>query len=427
MKKQTVFWLLTLTLFLCLFQSPAQAKSPAALPEGVTEIDLRTVLGNDAKEIAEVWIINENVCAILRESYIDCKGYEFEIIVLDILNHTILSRTPVPPAQSQYVYARPGLVEGVLYLQFESWGDCPQEELFLWPVSKCTFIKASVFPDGTVDIGNVTEDWAMTMPGNKTSIREGDDGSLYAIDLATRAEELLIQGFSEKESSILIPNAIPKYIPFWDELPSDGVGIPYEPDDIYSSIRDFFLVKPLDEHRFVYGVSSWEWNAGFGVYDLQTRTDHRITGRLDFFCVAENTLFGSILKADANTYETWPLPESVQDQFAEVSEYSTSTDVNCSISPDGNLLAVTGLKPRYREYNGWMEARGEEPEYSEANTVIITDVNTGDMITTYDIYNPLATEYTVSFYDNTHFMLFCRPEEFGYAYIYLFDAGEQLQ
>jgi len=74
----------------------------------------------------------------------------------------------------------------------------------------------------------------------------------------------------------------------------------------------------LDEYRFVYRVYGWEQGASFGVYDLRTRTDHRITGRGYFFGVAGDTLYGLNLTADANTYVMSPLPETARRQLAEV-------------------------------------------------------------------------------------------------------------
>jgi len=60
--------------------------------------------------------------------------------------------------------------------------------------------------------------------------------------------------------------------------------------------------------------------------------------------------------------------------------------------------------------------------YDGARTVTVTDLRTGDMIKAYHIYNPFANEYTITFFDNTRFMVFFEPEEPGSAYIYLFDG-----
>lgn len=394
------------------------------VPEGVTEIDLRAILGDDVLDVENAWMLNADICVILRflpgdgedEDYYD----DYEIILYDIQNRSILSGTLIPHVDYYY---RQGWEDGAFYLLFE-----PEDARWYDPTF--SYIKATIARDGTVDIDNPVPGRLTVMPGGKTAIRAADDGSLYAVDLATGEEDLLIQGvpglglfwdagYSDEEIGELFPFmnedyvANAEYVPFWDELPEnwedwpDGA-LPFEDDhnDIFA-IRQFHVYKPLDEHRFVYTVSSWEWDSGYGVYDLQTRTDHRITGRGDFFGIGGDTLYGATLKADANTYESSLLPESVREQFAELDYYSFG-EIDCDISPDGRLLALTGMKFRY----------------SDASTVTITDLQTGDILKTYDIFNPFATEYTVAFYDDTHFMLFCRPEELGSAYIYLFNVEE---
>jgi hypothetical protein len=174
------------------------------------------------------------------------------------------------------------------------------------------------------------------------------------------------------------------------------------------AIRDFRYVTPLDDHRFVYGIKAWEWEAGFGVYDLQTHTDHRVTSHGYFLGVAGGYIFGSTLKADANTYTTSALPESLWSMLEFI--YSIKNDyLDHSISPDGKLLALTG---RYSSY----------APYDIGHTVTITDINTGEIVKTYDLGHPRADESTVAFYDDTHVMLLCWPEEFGSAFIYLFNV-----
>lgn len=211
-----------------------------------------------------------------------------------------------------------------------------------------------------------------------------------------------------------------KYVPCWDDVIYDGtykegypfpITFPIDEDTYYDNDlwlwRDFYVYKPLDEYRFVYRVFGWEWGAGYGIYDLRTHTDHRITGRGYLCGMAGNTLYGSALMADANTYESSPLPKTVQEQLNEASAMEDGV-VDCDISPDGRLLALTGMKSRR----------------SDASTVTVTDIRTGDIIKAYDIHNPFAWEYSVSFYGDTRFMLFFRPEEHGSAYIYLFDLEE---
>ena len=355
------------------------------VPEGVTEIDLRTILGDDALDIRDAWMLSADICMVNRSLR---EGGNYEIILLDIKNRSIFSRTAVPYEEDQYQYLSGSDREnGVHYLGFTSRED-PQEgsqddDAPLGADFSTYFhINISVLPDGTVDIGDVTPSNLMVMPGGKTAIREADDGSLYAVDQATNEEELLIQGVSLKGGD---PS---KYEPCWDELPYDGWEeefdyypltkdtdfYPYDADDLYFSIREFYVVKPLDEHRFIYAVSSWEWNSGYGIYDLQTRMNHRITGRGDFFGIRGDMLFGQNLKTDANTYESLPLPEAVRKQLKEAAEWMTNDLVYCDISPNGALLATSDMKARFRDKNLWqVSMEGKEPVYREASTVSVTD------------------------------------------------------
>lgn len=393
------------------------------VPEGVTEIDLRTVLGDDVLDVEDAFMLSENVCVILRflpgNDDIGGSGSDYEIILLNMRDRSILSRTPVPNVEYYY---RQGWEGGAFYLLFEPEGVRRYDD----PAPSC--IKVTVARDGTVDIDGSAPSGLTVMPGGKTAVRAAMDGSLYAVDAATGEEELLIQGvpsvellwdegYTDEEIAEYFPlfdedyrDAVAAYVPFWDELPENweelnDYSYPFEStmsSDIFS-IRQFHVEQPLDEHRFVYFVSSWEWYNGYGVYDLRTRTDHRITGRGDLYGVAGGKLFGSTLMADANTYETSPLPESVREQFWEMDPYDGS--VNLDFSPDGRLLALTNME-------SWD---------SGVSTVTVTDIGTGAIVKAYDLLNPFATVSSVTFYDNGRFMLFFRAEEHGSAFIYLFD------
>ncbi len=410
-----------LVLSLCLFQSLAHADtSPAGrdelsagskvklrtvVPEGVTEIDLRVALGDDASDVHGAWMLNADVCVILRQL---SEAGDDEIIVLDTRDYTVLSRTPIP-----YITYRPeqGFQDGMFYLLLTPLDTDNYEDLFF-------LVKATVAPDGTVIIGTVPEGLTV-MPGGKTAVREAD-GSLYAVDLKTGKEELLIQGVPQMTRCFdgASYETFLKYVPCPDDVFYDGkyedgspfpITLPIDEDTYYNKDmwlwRDFYVYKPLDEYRFVYKTIGWEWGAGFGIYDLKTRTDHRITGRGDFYGMAGNTLYGSTLRTDVGTLESSPLPKSVQEQLIEAYARDIGV-VDYDISLDGRLLALTGMKSRR----------------SDASTVTITDIRTGSIIKAYDIYNPFARERSVSFYSDTRFMLFLHPEEHGSAYIYLFNV-----
>ncbi|MDR3050706.1 MAG: hypothetical protein LBU67_03180 [Oscillospiraceae bacterium] len=422
MKKRSALLLLVLFPLLSLCPTLADAENkpePAELrivvPEGVAEIDLRVALGDDASGVSDAWMLNADICVLLR---VPPEDEDYEILLLDTRNCSILSRTPVPYAGSLF---EQGWDDGEFYLLFEPEGSgvLYDHEYYFMYNPEITYIKAIVAADGTVGFGRASSKLTI-MPDGETAIREGHYGSLYAVDMDTGEEKLLIQG-TAGPYGVVSYKAYLKYVPFWDdagfyEQDENGnprsIPFPLDEDSFYAHTpffyHEFTVYRPLDEHRFVYEGYGWEWGAGFGVYDLQTHTDHRITGEGDFYGMSGGMLFGSTLMADANTYESSPLPKTVQEQFEEVSAWEDGV-VDCSISPDGRLLALTGMKSRR----------------SDASTVTITDIRTGNIIKAYDIYNPFATEYSVAFYDDTHFLLFCAPEELGSAYIYLFNVNQE--
>jgi len=379
-----------------------------AVPEGVTEIDLRTALGEDVLTVEDAWMLNEDISVIIRQLP-EAEGYE--LILLDLTDYSVLSRTPVPDVSDYWHQQVRG--DGAVYLLFTPEGtDDPESDFF--------YIQVIISPDGTVDTSASAPSRLTVMPGGKTGVRKADDGSLYSVDLDTGEEELLIQGVAGYRGEYSYESYL-GYVPCRDDIEytvdEDGnpLSIPFPLDedsfDDYWPFfyREFYVHTPLDEHRFVYMVCGWEWGAGFGVYDLQTRTDHRITGCGFFHCVVGNTLYGAALMADADTYETSPLPEKVRLQLGEVYQMEDGR-VDYDISPDGRLLAFTGMKSRYGD--------------ADDHTVTITDIRADEVIRAYDIENPFTSEYSVTFYTDTLFMLFFRPEEHGSAYLYLFDVEE---
>ncbi len=416
MKKRLIFLLFFLFLFQSLVKSPARAESSpvsseelsanskAALytvvPEGVTEIDLKVALGDGVYDVEDAWMLNADICVILRQPL---EEIDSELIVLDTRNNKALSRTPVPhvPYQSEQ-----GFDDGLFYLQYTSEDEDTYDDFR-------SYVKVTVAPDGTVMIGTVPNGF-MVMPGGKTAIREVVDRSLYAVDLKTNKEELLIQGVAPmtQDSQGASYETFLKYVPCPDDEGYDTLTFPIDEETYYENDmllwRDFYVYKPLDEYRFVYQVFGWEWGAGYGIYDLKTRTDHRITGRGYLCGMTGNTLYGSALMTDVNNLESSPLPKTVQEQLETAN--AMECDVDYDISLDGRLLALTGMKS----------------ERSDGSTVTITDIQTGNIIKSYDIYNPFALESSVTFYGDTRFMLFFLPREHGSAYIYLFNVEKYI-
>jgi hypothetical protein len=174
-----------LTVLLALFMAigvsaeGALAELLTVVPEGVTEIDLRTVFGDDVTDVEDAWMLNADICVILQQLLPETEGYA--LFVWDKQNRSILSRTHVPFAE--YYRHQQGWENGALYLLFV---DRSGPEF--------SFTKAIVAQDGTVDVGTSTSSGFTIMPGGKTAVRETGDGSLYAVDLDTGEEELLIQG-----------------------------------------------------------------------------------------------------------------------------------------------------------------------------------------------------------------------------------------
>lgn len=418
MKKQRVLPLLVLVLFPYLFQSLAYASSNpesmdmdrrAIIPAGVTKIDLRTVLGDEVLDAENAWMLRADVYVILL-NHEWSSNRNYEIIVLDTQKNTILSRTPVP--DTDYL-RRQRLEDGVLSLWFMSWRKLP-EDVSSDQLAPDEGIIACVSPDGTVDIRYFTQSRHTLMASGKMAVFIADDGSLCSVDLDTGEEELLLQGSAASDA---YSSVVSKYVPFWDELPEAPKGpefefYPFKPDHPLFSVRAFHVYKPLDEYRFVYTVTGWEWGAGFGIYDLQTRTDHRITGRGAFLGMVGDTLIGEVLRADANTYESLPLPEAVRSVFSDY-VYSQWNTEHCDfdISPDGKLLAYLGR---------------EDPSFGDVPSIVsITDLQSGEVIQDYSIDVPFALEETLHFCDDAHLLLFCKPEPLGSAYILLFNVGER--
>lgn len=436
MKKR--WFLVFVSLALCLCLMPNQAHRTIAqdttLPDGVTEIDLQTILGDDAIDIKEAWMPNADICILLRskpEEEDEKYGATFyELITLDMKALSPISRTPIPNAAYHY---RSGWDDGILQFWFMASEGSSYNSLFWIKDAVRSTRCVSIAPDGTMDISDTPQRGRVVMPDGTTAIETANDGSLYAIDLKSSEKELLIQGIPralwqpdtpEALASDTAFEAYAQYVPCPDEAEHwlDESSL-----DFYHT-REFYATYVLDAYRFVYVVSSWEWSAGYGVYDLRTRTDHRITGHGDFFGIVNNTLFGETLRADATTYEITPLPELVHEQFEAAARWDTNALVDCDISPDGKLLALTGMIARSHSEKKWWTEKNIEPKFDYAHTVTLTDIETGALVATYDIDNPLATESIVSFYDDTHIMLFCEPtQQGGSSYIYLLDISDCLQ
>lgn len=433
MEKHVLSLVLLFTLVFCLIPGLVfvETERGNSLPEGVTEIDLRTVLGSGAADVIWACMVNADIGIVFRSIPDDNDDQDVrvneELIVLNMREISVLSRTQI---DEKYDYSIRGWEGGAFVLLGKPIKRTQDQWRYWVSDSERPYLRLNVLPDGTMDEERVEQSSQMVMQGGKTLIQTAIDGSLHAVDLATGEEALLIQGVpralwapdaAEEIKTQAAYEAYNRYVPCWDEL-ADWV----EGEELgFYNVREFYPNMALDEDRFVYTVVSWEWNAGFGVYDLQTRMDHRFTGDGDFFGLVGDTLFGEALLVDINTYETTALPELVQEQFEAAALWATDAYVEYDISPDSKKLALTGMIARSNELRSWWDRSGTEPKFDYAHTVTITDILTGDLIKAYDIDNPLAMESRVEFYDDTHAMLFCEPKDNGgSAFMYLLNIEE---
>ncbi len=185
-----------------------------------------------------------------------------------------------------------------------------------------------------------------------------------------------------------------------------------EEEDFFNGVhllmRGFRVCKALDAHRFLYRVYVWEGDgAGYGVYDLATRTDHRITGRGAFLGMGGNTLYGDMLMADADTYETSTLPEVSRNQMEQINGYFGSDYIHHDISPDGRLFALFNR------------------ETDDVYTITVTDIRAGKVVWMHEVKDVAWTPYwQMAFRDETRLILFHEPLNEGSPHIYLIDLSE---
>ncbi len=380
-------------------------KSCIVASNEVKEIDLVKVLNSDISFVTNAWMLKPNTCVLLCQVK---KDSGFELILIDTGDCSIISYTHIPRVK---YFLKQGWDNGTFYLllQPES-SDNNNYQNFL--------IKVLVTMEDKVSISEVL-DRITPMPGGKTAIRETADRSLNIINLVTNEEELLLQGVPDglttDHDGTTRYDLYKQYVPCPDDVgydvkDADGRPMthPIDEDSFFNNEiwlwRYFRVYEPLDEHRFVYTVSGWEWGAGFGIYDLRTHTDHRITGRGYFYGMAGESLFGSYLKANTNTYETSPLPQTIQEQLAQISAMEDGI-VDYDFSPDGKLLALAGLNSRQ----------------VNAKTLVITDTETGDIIRELNIDYQRAWVDSVSFYSQQNLLLLFKPEGEGGSYICLLD------
>ncbi len=374
----------------------AHAEGMTLEPVHTAEIDLGDIIGNDAVYAESAWMLNPDVCVV----YLSLPDEErVEIVLVDVNNAQVLSRTAV----SDVSYPnKTGWEEGSFYIVFAP----PYTED---ASADAADTRVSVAQDGTVSVCSVPRN-CITMPDG-TVIRAENDG-LYSIKYLTEeAEEsaLLLQGVPHPYASNFQDDAyeaFQQYEACPDEVGYDGtdeeglslsIAFPMDEDTFNDHAiwfsRTYNVYKALDDTRFLYTVSGWEWGAGFGIYDLATRTNHRITGRGYLYGMAGNKLYGSALVVDSDTYQSEPLPLAIQEQFKKVSALVDEVTVY-DMAPDGKLIA-------------FIESCPDE----ESALFTLMDAQTGGTTWQSEMPEGFPDNCRIRFYGNAQLMIFAKAEE----------------
>lgn len=393
---------LLLLLLLCLALLPQLAQAEPFL--ATTSIDLGRVLNESALHLVDAFVVNEQACALLYQS--PGEG-QLELIFFDLVGLKALHSVLLSGAESLLSRA---MVGETLCLTFTPKG---------WEEGQ-PLLSACVQPDLTVTFGTTRDDEVL-LPGGQTAILTAEDGSLVAKDVQTGQETLLIKGIPP---SFLTPSGQPDYQSFLQYQPvKDDVG--YDGQDAYGMqltlpktqqeyeenefqlVRSFHFYQPLSATRFVYAAFGWEWGAGFGVYDLAKKSDHRFTGRGSLFGLKDGKLISTTLIADTQTLQSSPLPKNITGQLEEVVAMEDSV-VAYDIAKNGRLLAIAGLNTR------------EEG----APVLRVSDLNTGRALYEAQPLSPDALPQRVAFVGSNRVLLFLLSEEGGPASLQLYTFSE---
>jgi hypothetical protein len=375
---------------------PARAKdvpSTTLKTLSSSNINLSKCLGYEAAHAANAWMLNDEVCVVLlRPPEADYA----ELALVHVEDVQVLSRTSVA---------------GISYLRECRWDDDVLYLVFAPPYSEDTgvipeYIKASIAQDETVSLDTVPSD-GIIMPDGDTFIHEAG-GSLYAIDLLTGGNTLLLQGVPDPYSDSFQGDTyeiFQQYEAGPDEMWYDGtnedgypLSLAIDEETFYDNEiqfwRNYHVVKALDDSRFIYAVYGWEWGAGFGIYDLKTHTNYRITGRGYFYDTVGNTLYGSYLTADSETYQSTPLPLALQEQFEKVNaQVDEVTDY--SVAPNGRLVAFMS----------------DLPDESDYKLLSVMDAQSGNTLWVWALeFDESPDVFRIHFYNNTQLMIYIKSE-----------------
>ncbi len=392
MKRQTLIqkikriFLTLCILFLVLLQTNASLKGNLLFSNTLAEgnenektIDLSMFIKDSSAHIQGAWMLNSKDCVVLYQLQ-ETRG--MELMVFNTQDDSLLLSAHIDHAVD---------------LREHTWED---DTLCLWIESdnteQRTLLRTNIAQD--CKINTESQPYGMLyMPGGDIAIHSENDGSLSQQHLASNESKLLLQGVPSEmidEGAESRYEKYLKYLPCADDVGYDEEELQYPVDEksFYENdilfIRSFHASDALDANRFVYSVHGWEWGAGFGVYDVSTQSDRRITGTGDYFGRRGNILYGTNIMADCNSYEIKQLPTSISEQFEEVMAMEDGI-ILYDISADGKYLALTGLRSRK----------------DGASDIAISDMATGDAVFTRNFAETDAEIYSVSFYAENNLML----------------------
>lgn len=372
-------------------------------PENALEVDMREVFGDTLNDVVDARMLTPQVMGILAKSA-GTKTYELSLYSVE--KNTILSHHLLDTAMEvDSVEVENSTLVIVLYQPEDSEAVDEQERL------KITATKDGII---TMETSQPDDGRLKAMPGGKTIIREGVDGSLYCVNPATGKEEELLHGVSYEALEEKGYAAFEGYKPFGkDDLnhrkDENGKALKLNEENFFLedevfNIRTFEFWKPLDDHRFIYEVNGWEDSRGYGIYDLTKRKDHRIAAVGDPVGLGGEYLFGSFELTNIQTYKTSSLKKRIKDDAYSVFE-NLDEESSYYVSPDGRWIALV-----------------EPPFYVlHESGVFVFETRTGKLVQHGIIDNPFATPLRLSFYDQTHFQIFCDPKPGGWSFVYLFD------
>jgi hypothetical protein len=376
-------------------------------PDNATEVDMREVFGDTQADVVAARMLTPQVMGILVKSA-DAKTYE--LFMYSVESKTVLSRHHLDTALDVASFDVEDNTLVIIFYQMENMDEDKEKERFKIKATKDGIITAeTIAPD---------DKRLTTMPGGKTAVREGEDGSLYCVSSETGKEEKLLQGVSYEALEEKGYAAFEGYKPIGkDDLNHrmDENGKPLKLaeenfflDDEVINIRTFEFWKPLDDHRFIYKINGWEDSRGYGIYDLAKRKDHRIAAMGEPIGLGGEYLFGTCEFTSIQTYKTVALGKRIKGDAYSVFE-NLDEESSYHVSPDGRWIALIST-----------------PFYAlQECGVYVFETRTGKLAQHGIINNPFATPLHLSFYDQMHFQIFCDPKPGGWSYAYLFDIADK--